>query len=389
MNESEFYTARVIDFDDGIKTDSEIIESCLDFLSPFAGRTVIFDTRDWHTDRAVLIPSNTTVIIDGVMIKQNDYVFDNVFRADNLTIDPNEPNGYPVEVREAKNIRVLGKNGAVISGPDKNASMYHPKFGEMQEMIGDYWGWRGFLISVAKWSDFEIANLSFVGVRSWTISAEKSRNGYLHDLDFFSTVKNGDGINLRVGCSHILIERISGQTSDDLIAINTSGGFRVSYPDGNYVFPLFPTAGNSDSEPISERYIHDICVRDVVSKTLHYSQAVAFLCRHNQIIENIYLENIRDGNPVSESKRLAIIGTYYGYCRESYSPGDLRHIRINNIISNSAKTAVVINDIVSDVKINRVTQHRPDGEILKHINDDDEITVTNSTLSPDVDFSLR
>ena len=52
------------------------------------------------------------------MIKQKNEVFDNIFRGDNLTIDSENPYGYPVEIRNLKNIKIIGKGTAILEGPD-------------------------------------------------------------------------------------------------------------------------------------------------------------------------------------------------------------------------------------------------------------------------------
>jgi hypothetical protein len=96
---------RVLDFYNDKKTDSEIIEECMKFASGFQPRTVIFDGKDWLIDRAILLPSNTTVIVDGVKIKQKDLMFDAIFRGDNFEIDPKNPNGFPLKIHPISNIR--------------------------------------------------------------------------------------------------------------------------------------------------------------------------------------------------------------------------------------------------------------------------------------------
>lgn len=61
-------------------SDDEAILCCMADAAAFSERTVIFDGEDYLISNAVLLPSNTTVIIDGCAIKQSDEAFDNVFR---------------------------------------------------------------------------------------------------------------------------------------------------------------------------------------------------------------------------------------------------------------------------------------------------------------------
>ena len=59
-------------------TDSEAIELCFADANAVEGeKTVVFDGRDYHVDRAILVDSDTTVVVDNCTIKQNDFVFDN------------------------------------------------------------------------------------------------------------------------------------------------------------------------------------------------------------------------------------------------------------------------------------------------------------------------
>ncbi len=200
---------RVYDFYDPAKTDSEAVDACLSFTALLARRVILFDTKNWLIDRAVLLPSDTTVIVDGVTIKQANGVFDNIFRADNFTLDPADPNGFPLGVAPVKNIRILGLHNARLEGPDVNARMLHPVLGEVQDMVGDFWGWRGFQISLSLCTGFEIGGFTVVRQRSWAMSFDRCAEGHIHDCAFYSEVKNGDGINIRAGCHHIAIENIT------------------------------------------------------------------------------------------------------------------------------------------------------------------------------------
>ncbi|HBN83699.1 MAG TPA: hypothetical protein DDZ89_07620 [Clostridiales bacterium] len=367
---------RVMDFYNWQKTDSQIIDECLKFSSGFTSRTIVFDRRDWNIDQAILLQDNTTVIVDGVMIKQNNLMFDNIFRGDNFEIDPQNPNGFPLKIRPITNIRIMGKNGAKLEGPDILPKMMHPTMGNEQEMVGDYWGWRNFQVCLSRCTNFELAGFTYTKPRSWANSFDRCSYGYIHDLDITSTVKNGDGVNIRLGCNNIVIDHIKGHTSDDLVAIN-SMTVGISYPSSRYVYPLDPSSYLiGEGEDINERDIYNIIVSNVLSSTSLYSHGVALLSRNGHKIYNIHIHDIIDGNPVSSSNRLAVIGSYKGYS-SGYVPGDMHNIRINHVVSNSAKKAIVFNDPVKDVWINHVIQNRVDGVVLDAV-DSEGITVTNS-----------
>lgn len=373
------------------KTHSESIRDCLNFVSVFEHRTLIFDKINWKLDEAIVLPSHTTVIIDGVILKQNDYVFDNVFRADNMVLDENDPNGYPLSMEQACDIKILGKNGACIIGPDRVHMVMHPSFPEgkaaegdywgrfevkEQPLEGDYWGWRNFQIQFSMCSDFELGGLTFYQQPSWGVVMARCQNGYIHDLEFHSTTKNGDGINVRCGCSHILIENIKGDTTDDLIAINSGApGKKVQYPRGDrdrYIYPNIPSDIMGDlGETIEERYIHDITVQNVYS---HAVSGVALLCRGGHKIFNILIQNVYDMHTAPFVHTLYggdgnnLISSYPDYGVESYTPGDMHNVRINNVVCHHFKNAVAIYDVGENIWIHNVVQNRKDGLLLDYGN---------------------
>ena len=132
---------------DGI-CDSKAISLCFADASKAEGeKTIVFDGKDFFIDEAIVIPSDTEIIVDNCMIKQNDLVYDNVFRGDNLIINGIDPYGVPIDVTPIHNIKIIGKGDARIVGTDKPRIGYHPFFNEYQEMTGDFWGWRTLMFS--------------------------------------------------------------------------------------------------------------------------------------------------------------------------------------------------------------------------------------------------
>ena len=358
--------------------DSDAIDRALAYMNESHIRTLVLDGRDWTLERAAELPSDSRIVVDGVCVRQADGVLDNIFRPDGIRIDPADPFGYPFEICPTENIRIQGINGAVLEGPAVNPKMYHPVLGEMQETLGDYWGWRGFLVFFTRCAGFELSGFTLRRTRSWAISMERSKNGYLHDLEIYSDCKNGDGINIRVGCSRIFIENIRACTSDDCIAINSLASETRQYPFKNYVYTLFPSDYLVDrGEPIEDRYIHDIRISNIVSATEHYSEAVAFLTRQGHRIFRVWIHGVYDGNPVRPPKRINMVGAYYtqGYGDAVIRDDDLAEIRIDTVVSNSTADAILFRYRVKDLWINNVVQNCPGGTVLTAM--DQELTLTN------------
>ena len=93
-----------------------------------------------------MIPSDTQIIIDNCTIKQNDYVFDNVFRGDNLIINGIDPYGAPIDVTPIRNIKIIGKGEAILDG-----GMYNGLSEKNQLTDGRPWD---FLASRMVWPNF-------------------------------------------------------------------------------------------------------------------------------------------------------------------------------------------------------------------------------------------
>jgi len=367
---------RVIQFVGDGRTDSEAMEAAIAYAQEQHIGVLLIDSRDWLIDRAIEIPSHTTVIVDGVCVKMADRVLDNLFRPAGIDVNPDEPYGYPFSIQPSGDIRILGRNGACLEGPEVNLTMYHPVLGEWQETLGDYWGWRGFMLFFPRCDGFEVSGFIIRKTRAWAISMERSKNGYLHDLEIYSECKNGDGINLRLGCSFIRIENIRAKTSDDCIALNSGSSGMITFPYKNYMYPLQPSNYLMEQgEPIEDRYIHDITIRNIITATDHYSEGVAFLTRNGHKIFRISIQGVYDANPVRTPKRINMVGAYYtlGYGDGKAGDDDLADISIDDVVANSTDTALLFRYPVKNLQVSNVVQNNPEGVVLTALEKEREI----------------
>ncbi len=98
---------------------------------------------------------------------------------------------------------------------------------EGESQTGD---WRNIGILLAYVNHFSVKNLQIKDSHCWAISLERCAFGRVEDIHFTSngykmidgvqeTILNQDGLDLRQGCHDIHIERISGHTGDDMIAL--------------------------------------------------------------------------------------------------------------------------------------------------------------------------
>lgn len=349
---------KVSDFQKPGMSDSLSVRAALYASRNAEKRTIIFSGKDFLLNEAVELPSNTTVIIDNCTVKQSDYTFDNVFRGANAKINPQDPYGDWLALKPLKNIRILGKGKAVVSGCDKNIRIYHPFFKEEQEGVGDFFGWRTHLFHFAGVENIEIGNLKVIQTRGWTFCFGMSRKGHLHDIEFDSRSKNGDGIDLRAGCSEFLIENLTGYTKDDTVALNAGPAkYSARRKLSKYFYSSSPwmkflLKRNFDPRV---RDIHDVTIRNLnVSGFYH---AVILLSLNNTNIYNVKISNIRD----TGKRDISLVDFYTGHGYGSgYVAGNIHDVTVENVDGNSfhrpnaRKAAVVVQLPAKNVRISNV-----------------------------------
>ncbi len=349
--EQMFY---VRDFLEDAECDSEAIEKCFAAAKKKAGnKIIIFDGKDYFVDRAILVSSDTLIMIDHCTIKQKDDVFDNVFRGDNLIVDGTNPYGEPIDVTPIKNIKIIGKGNAEIIGTDKPRIGYHPYFEEYQPMTGDFWGWRTHMFGFSFANGVEIANLKLRQTMCWAISFDNCQNCHVHDMDIRSNVKNGDGIDFRSGCHHCLVENIIGYTSDDTIACTALSRGKTERPLSKYLYVSEPY--NSSHENI-DGSIHHIKIDQI--RTGGKEHGVICLSAHGNQVHDIEISNVKE---TGEGEREATVKVYTGY-GDGYHAGDIHDIKISNITSESAKYALMVRCETENLSAENIVQNNSDGK---------------------------
>ena len=347
-------TFYVKDYLKDVKSDSEAIELCLADAEKTEGeKTVVFDGKDYMIDRAILVPSDTSIIVDNCTIKQSDYVFDNVFRGNNLIINGIDPYGRPIDVTPIHNIKIVGKGDAKIVGTDKPQTGYHPFFKEYQTMTGDFWGWRTHMFSFSFGVGIEIAGLKIRQTMCWAISFDNCQKCYVHDIDIRSNVKNGDGIDFRSGCNHCVVENITGFTSDDTVACTALSRGKIEKTLSRYL--SFSEPYNCSHENI-DTSIHHITIRNILTGGYHHG--VICLSAYGNQLYDIDISNIKE---TTEGGREATVKVYTGY-GEGYVKGDIHDIKINNVVSENAKYALMVACEAENLTFENIVQNNSDNK---------------------------
>jgi len=350
-------------------TDAQRIQQAVDAAVAGNGHVIIprnnknNSSQIWLLDEAIRLPSNITVELDGCHLKLSDRCRDNFFRSANCGIDisPIEP---------SQHIHIHGRNGAILEGAA------HPRAtGDAAKILGErtygtdagidgesqQGDWRNIGILFASVSNFSIQNIHMIDSHCWAISMEYCSHGVMRDLSFASygykiidgtreTILNQDGLDLRHGCHDILIENISGETGDDLIALTA-----IPNPDRQ--------AGNTSSTMISADHkstfpgIHNIIIRNVHGHCAGGHHIVRLLNTRGLPMDNIIVDGLIDTSYAPYQSRVALkIGDKFPQYGGINPLGTTRRIIANNIISRS-KYAVLIGGSLCDSSISNVLQN--------------------------------
>ncbi len=365
-------TVNITDFDDAALTDDEIIAKAFAYAAQYKSKTLVFSGRDFIISRAITVDSDTEVIIDGVKIKQADKTFDNVFRGNNITLDKEYPNGLAVGITDIENIKITGKNGAEIAGPDINR-----KDGE-EDMVGDKYGWRTVQILFAKVNGCEISDLHFTKTRCWCISFEMSKNVKVHDVNVVSACPNGDGVDVRTGCSDFEIYNISGSTMDDCVACTGIYGTYLENKDKD-AYPMEISRGLKPFMSAADLAIHHIKIHDITA-TGRYHQIIC--CSAGGIkIHDIEIRDCRCFNtmPVRLDALIEMYSGRYLFFGD-YTDDDISDVHIHNIDNSVYPYVLRVDDKVKNVTADGLIQRRSDGDGIFYYEKGDGVSVTNSKI---------
>lgn len=289
--------------------DSETIQNAVDEAERTGSGMVVIPKRNertgenvWNISKAILLPSNITIFLEGAYMRLTDDAVDNVFRNKNnasptglypgdsgfhadesdvgeITDDFNaaEQIGRTLE-GEQENIRIIGDGNATLDGGKMND--YCEQF--FRDHLGAYPYTMGpqLMINFHNVRNFEVGNIRFVDTRWWALRFMFCRWGRIHDLDFrnYGTTENQDGINLRVGCEFITIENITGFTGDDTVAL-------TGLPCGMMESHMAVRGKSVD--------IHDVTIRNIIS-SVHACSLIRFLCADGCREYNITVDGVKD-----------------------------------------------------------------------------------------------
>ncbi|MFA7174584.1 MAG: glycosyl hydrolase family 28 protein [Kiritimatiellia bacterium] len=270
----------------------------------------------WLIERAILLPSNFTLLLRDSLVRLAPGTQDNLIRNAGTSKEPMEEN---------ENIRILGIGNAMLSGGTE--AHFDPP--------GDRSGWPtiGVLLCGVKY--FTIEGLTLEETQAWAISVENGcAFGRIANLHFKNTAKypNQDGVDIRKGCHDILIENITGELGDDAVALTA---LRSDKP---------PTPGRKSMQiggkkPRENDNIYNITIRNVRVKTPYHM--VMLLCHDGIKLYNIFISDIMDASEVGDRRRTnaGVKLGESGYSSMSRGHmGDISNISVNNVLTRGKRS---------------------------------------------------
>jgi len=272
--------------------------------------------EEWIIDKTILLPSNITVILDDCHLTLKKSVYENIFRNKNMYTDVSlKPEG------KQSGIRIIGVGDAVLDGGEGNdlTEATSMKDGRPSILYNNF-------ILLHNVDNYVIENFSLVNLRWWAINQICCTNGRLENLHFFNgnLIRNQDGIDIRVGCSHIYINNITGRLGDDVIALS-------AFAEGAECKKRLVEGMKPD--------IHDVTIRNVTADT-NYS-LVALRNTDGAKMYRISIENIRDAGGIYGPRSVVRIGENLYYKQRTSIIGETYDITVKGVYSLNRGTIFI------------------------------------------------
>lgn len=287
----------------------------------------------WLIDRAILLPSDFTLILRACTVRLAPGTQDNLIRNAGTVKEPMEGN---------RNIHVLGIGNPVLSGGLE--AHFDPP--------GDRSGWRTIGVLLYDVQHFTVDGVTLEETQAWGISVENGcANGRISNIAFNDSNKmpNQDGVDIRKGCHDIMIENITGAVGDDAVALT---GLRN---DGTKTNPSVRTMQVGGNAPRANDDIYNITIRNVQAKCTG-GHGIIRLLNHDGIkMYNIIIRDIIDtssGNEPRVQSAVRIGDLNYSSIRKS-ELGEMFNITVDTVMTRG-KTAVKISGPLKDSVIRNI-----------------------------------
>lgn len=261
------------------QTDAESIQNAVNFAHEKGVNSITIPRINertgeliWNIDKAIILPSEMEVVLDNCHLRQADGCTDNIFR----NFADTETEGHTL-AEQRHNIVIRGRGHAVLDGGLPNGLTQKTSWVDGRPHVS-----RNNLILFYNIRDFAIENLELRNQRYWAINLHHAERGRISQIHFAAECdsRNQDGIDLRPGCSNILIEKITGQAGDDVVALSA-----IDHPDNHRGQGwLYRVEGHCLD-------IHDIIIKDIIATSVECS-VIGIRNTDGKKIYNITIDNI-------------------------------------------------------------------------------------------------
>jgi len=257
-----------------LSDDSAMIQAAVDAAAETGDEVIIprYNARTgeniWNISRAIRLHTGSSVCLDCCHLRQADGVYQNIF----INSNHGTPLGYTREGRQY-DIRIYGRGNALLDGGIHNGLREHNHNRDGLPHI-EYNSMFNFL-NVER---LRVENLRIINHRYWAFVHTYCAHGRISNIDFYVPVQrmNQDGINLRSGCSHFIIENVTGCNGDDTVALTNL----ISRHDAPMAAAGYDTS------------IHNVIIRNIQAPSMH--SLLRLLCHYGKKIYNIVAENIME-----------------------------------------------------------------------------------------------
>lgn len=210
----------------------------------------------WYLTRAIIIPSNTTLVLYGARLFMADKVSDNMIR--NVHAETGDD-------RRDENIHILGVGGAELDGNAANQvrqPQVHKNFG----------------IAFHKVDKASIKGIVLGPTEGWGMGLENVNDLFVESIRFQQDGKteNQDGIHVCGPGSRICISNIIGTVADDAIAIDAGAGAE------DYRGSARGTGG----------FLENIVVSNVSVKNLRSGAVVRTLAAKGKSLDGVFISQV-------------------------------------------------------------------------------------------------
>ncbi|MFO7937300.1 MAG: glycosyl hydrolase family 28 protein [Kiritimatiellia bacterium] len=322
------------------KTDSDRIEAAIAEAVRTGERSIeiprINSGREkplWMIDRAILLPSDFTLILRACTVRLAPGTQDNIIRNAGTVENPMKGN---------RNIHILGVGNPVLSGGLK------PHF----DPPGDKSGWRTIGILLYNVQCFSIDGVTLEETQAWGISVENGCcDGRISNIAFRDSNKmpNQDGVDVRKGCHDIIIENITGAVGDDAVALTGLRNDKASRNPGTRGMQI------GGKYPRDNDDIYNIIIRNVQTKCTGGHGIVRLLNHDGVRMYNIIIRDVIDTSSEGEPRVYAAIrigDTNYSAMRKSQM-GEMFNITVDTVMTRG-KAAVWIKGPLKDSVIRNI-----------------------------------